>query len=351
MATARKDLLDLDDPGWVHCTNRCVRRAFLCGVDTYSQRNYEHRKDWIAFRLGRAAQAFCVDVAAYAAMENHVHIVVRMRPDDAERLDDLEVVDRWLSVFPGFREGRPEVDADPGEVPTPRPGLREEMLADADRIALCRQRLADLSWFMRVITEPIARWANAEDEVTGRFWEGRFRTDPILDWEGLLASMIYVDLNPVRAGVAATPETSEFTSGQHRSRALAQATTGEQRPPQAVTERMLRPHLDWLMPVERLSAYDAVAGSGGWRECDYLTLLERSGRTIRSDKHGFIDPELPGILERLGIDAHRWGDHMRIPGALRGTVGRPNRLAAEARRRGRAFVRSCRQLFASDHPN
>jgi hypothetical protein len=88
------------------------------------------------------------------------------------------------------------------------------------RLATIRKRLSDISWFMKALSEPIARMANRQDDCTGAFWQGRFRAQRIIDEAALLACCMYVDLNPIRAALAQSPEKSEYTSASDRIEAL-----------------------------------------------------------------------------------------------------------------------------------
>ncbi|HJT33993.1 MAG TPA: hypothetical protein VJ783_18250, partial [Pirellulales bacterium] len=183
------------------CMARCVRRAFLCGFDRYSGRNFDHRKVWVRPRLEELAGIVAVDVLGFAVLSNHLHVLLRIRPDVAAAWSDEEVARRWWRLHPGRRN----VDGTPAE---PEPHELAMLLADAEALATRRKRLSSLSWFMASVCEPIARRANREDRVSGRFWEGRFRSQAVLDEPAALACSVYIDLNPIRAGLADTPETS-----------------------------------------------------------------------------------------------------------------------------------------------
>ena len=150
-----------------------------------------------------------MDVLGFSVMSNHLHAILRNRPDVVKTWSDEVVARRWWNLFPSRRnkDGSP---AEPAETDL------KSLTADAKVLAELRARLSSVSWFMRSTSEVIARIANAEEACTGRFWEGRFKATVLTDESAITACMVYVDLNPVRAGLAATPEQSDFTSGQAR---------------------------------------------------------------------------------------------------------------------------------------
>ncbi len=161
MATARKKQISLTDTKYYHCISRCVRRAFLCGEDKFTGKSYEHRRDWVEEKLLMLGSVFCIDVCAYAVMSNHTHIVLYVDDKKAKRLSDKAIVIRWHKLFKGnwisqkFTEGEPLNES--------------EQLILNEHVAKYRERLADISWFMRVLNEDIARRANKEDNCTDGF--------------------------------------------------------------------------------------------------------------------------------------------------------------------------------------
>jgi len=208
MAYPRSQLVSDEDPGFFHCVSRCVRRASLCGFDSATGKDYEHRRQWIEDRMLKLADSFAVSVYAYAVMSNHFHIVLRNDPTVAQDWSDRELAERWLAVFPGSISDRDD--------PTCVERATLALLGNAERLAVIRQRLGSVSWFMRALNEPIARMANREDGCTGRFWEGRFKCQALLDERAVLSCMAYVDLNLVRAGMCETLRDSHHTSVRHR---------------------------------------------------------------------------------------------------------------------------------------
>ena len=281
MTRPRSTLVSLADTPYYHCVGRCVRRAFLCGDDPVSGRNFDHRKEHIRERLAWLTDTFAIDICAYALMSNHYHLVLRIDAARAQAWTDSAVVERWRCLYagPAFTAAYlSHQHLDPAE----QARLNE-------LVPVWRQRLADLSWFMRCLNEHIARRANAEDGCTGRFWEGRFKSQALLDEAALLVVMASVDLNPVRAGLAASIEESAFTSGQQRLLAVAKP------------DRLADSPSPRLLPFAEAIRGNEDAGLP-FNLQDYLDLLDTSGRAVHPRRRGVISTSTPNLLVALDLD-------------------------------------------------
>jgi len=282
MPKPRKQLVSLDATPYYHCTSRCVRRAFLCGQDDVTGQCFEHRRQWIEDRILSLGQIFAIDICAYAVMSNHYHLVLHINKAKALHWSDLEVCARWHSLYKGSLLTQKFL--------TQQPLDKVEERVVLDKTAKWRLQLCDISWFMRALNEPIARQSNEEDKCTGKFWEARFSSQALLDEKAVAACMAYVDLNPIRAKMAESPETSDHTSIQQRI--LARAIHPENQP-ESLCQLVGDPREP--MPTGLPFKLD-----------DYLELVDWTGRMIREDKRGAISNQLPPILNRLGIDPQQW---------------------------------------------
>jgi REP element-mobilizing transposase RayT len=221
MTRPRSQLVSLETTPYYHCICRCVRRAFLMGKDTKG-RSFDHRKTWLVQRIKFLGEIFAIDIAAYAVMSNHYHLVLHVDMRRANGWDDDEVCRRWAKLYRGPELLRRYLSGEPLKADE-----REEL---NHLVHTWRAHLCNLSRFMACLNYVIALRANKEDGCTGRFWEGRFKSQALRDETALLACMVYVDLNPVRAGIAADLESSDFTSIQDRIR-RAQKKPREQHAP------------------------------------------------------------------------------------------------------------------------
>ena len=300
MGLARKYQICVSETPYYHVISRCVRRAFLCGEDSVSGFSYEHRRKWIVQRLKYIAKLFNIDVCAYAVMSNHYHLV--LKANSTSNWTEQRVLITWAGLFDlpllcerfvrGEHMSKPELDY---------------VYRQAE---VYRKRLMSISWFMKCLNEYISKRANIEDKCTGHFWESRFKSQALLDERALLTCMAYVDLNPIRAAMASSPETSDYTSIQER----------------------IKDKSSKLLPFGKGDDDLPYSLSA------YLDLVDYTGRAIVANKRGYIPPELPPILERLNLNPDTWLDELNSFKSIGITaVGTVDQLKKFCKKIGKGF--------------
>lgn len=297
MAKPRKEQISLSDTPYYHIVSSCVRRSFLCGFDNETQQSYEHRKQWIVDRIRLLSSLFAIDLCSYAIMSNHYHLVVKIDRSQPESWSNREVAKRWTAIYRGSLLLQQWLN---GAIVD-----KTELTTVEATIEVWRKRLCNISWFMKCLNEPIARKANKEDGCTGHFWESRFKSQALLDDAALLSCMVYVELNPIRAGIRQTPESSDYTSIQERIKpkwtlndVKQDKREGHAIRTEALTIKPLSPFNDQCHSKE----IDPLP----YAFIDYLELVDWTGRIVREDKRGFIPESIPPITIRLGIEQDQW---------------------------------------------
>jgi hypothetical protein len=281
------------------------------------------------------------------------------------------VAARWLRLYPP-KEGAVERRV-------------QNLAGNPARIEVLRGRLCSLSWFMRSLNEPIARQANREDGVTGHFWEARYRSQALLDDAGALAAMAYVDLNPIRAGIAESLGESLHTSIERRAAELAAERSAASADGDLAEPRLAGPsggvgtemRLAESSGAERSDQTDKAAKpdavltpntvptppspsfspdsrpltpifglKGGLIAAisthQYIELVDLAGREWHPGKRGRITGEPPKVLEQLGLDRQRWVSHVRAIKPAEGfwrAVGSETALTQKAAAIGQHWLR------------
>jgi REP element-mobilizing transposase RayT len=287
MTQARQYQISLESTAYYHLVNRCVRRAFLTGDDPYTGKNFNHRRQWLQDRIHFLSSVFCIDICAFAIMSNHYHIVVFVDENESNLLSYKDIIQRWQLLF-GLH---PLVERwQSGQTIS-----KAESDGAVEIIEKWRNRLMDVSWFMRCLNENIARRANDEDKCSGRFWEGRFKSQALLDEKALLTCMAYVDLNPVRAKIATCSEDSDFTSIQERCK-----------PQQPQIEK--NKHTNEIKPLLGFigNEYKDQVKGIAYSFTDYLALIDWNRHILKERCRGNIADDIKPALERLGLSEKEW---------------------------------------------
>lgn len=290
MAQSRKSLICLENTPYYHCVTRCVRKSFLCGFDKKTGQNYEYRKAWIEKRIHFLAEVFSIKVCAYAVMSNHIHLVLYVDKNTVQSWSTKMVLCQWHKLHKGSALTRKFLQNEK---------LSESELEMVEKTAeLYRQRLFSISWFMRDLNEFIARKANKEDDCTGRFWEGRFFSQALLDERAVIACMAYVDLNPIRAGIAQCLNTSQYTSIRRRikldsngEKSVALVPFSEQ------TETKLQFRLSFSFNNYCELLVDSISVCN---KAEHSHALAVTGITSKVNKFGFKEYQWQALVKHFG---------------------------------------------------
>ena len=299
MTVARSQIVDPLLTPWYHCISHTVRGAFLL------QSASEHRKRWIQQRLEELVAIFSLEVAGFAVLDTHLHLLVYIDLKRAKRWSKRDVLRRWARLCPPRGPDR-----------KPLPSIEkwvQSKLSDHKFINTVRKRLVDLGWFMKSLKEPLARQANQEDGTHGAFWAARYQSIAVLDEEALLATCAYIDLNPLAAGCVKLPELARYTSlwvrvdwcrRQGRLSDLQAARAGSALGAQAA--RGMESGL-WLCPLDdRRGRGEARVGLlDGFSLGSYLLLVDATSRLLRPGK-ARVGPEVTALLTRLGTTPEVW---------------------------------------------
>lgn len=344
---SRAEVIDPHEVTVAHVISRTVRRCYLLGDDAMTGKNYDHRKLWIENTLRHFAAHFGIDLLNFAILSNHYHLIIRTRPDVVATWDDTEVARRWLMICPKRKIGGQPAEPSEADLNTIRRCPK--------KLAEIRLRLSNISWWMRLLNQRIAQRANREEEESGRFWRDRFRVIRLIDEESMLACAAYVDLNPIRAAIAETLETSDHTSIQRRIESIKQQgrASADSRRDAFLAPLNLR-HDEHHRAGSLPSRTRKRCSDKGFLSLDlraYLELLDWTARQMRAGKSGATPKSAPPVLRRLGLQPEPWTDLMRdFEHVFVNVAGRCDRLeVARCHGSGRRFCvrRRAKQLLPS----
>ena len=296
MRRPRSERMPEGQPGIWHIVSRCVRRERLLERPGH--------REWMAGALAAWLEVLAVDILGYALMGNHLHLIVRTRPDLAASWLPGQVRRRLVASVT-VTDGRPCRPDDVGTGPA----------LDPEELVAARRKLSHPGSMLRAVKEGFARRLNQKEGSSGHVWESRYQDVALLDAGGVLACQVYVDLNPFRAKLVEDPTLSSFCSARHRRAVDASAP-----------DAALAHHLPRNPGHPLLDRRGRPLGTWSWSDAELADLTLATARMIRPGS-ARLPSWAQDLLPRLGVQVDRWADSQGRGGLMSGNV-----LAAHATR-------------------
>ena len=303
MRRSRSERIPEGQPGIWHIVSRCVRRERLLEGPGH--------REWMVGALASWMHVLAVEVLGYALMGNHIHLILRSRPDIAASWLPGQVRRRKVAaatVADGRACGLDDVGTGPA--------------LTAEEIVAARQKLSHPGPMLRAVKEAFARRLNLQHGTSGHVWESRYHDVALLDAGGVLACQVYVDLNPFRANLVEDPALSSFCSARHRRAVDVSAP-----------DAALAAHLPRNLDHPLLDRRGRPCGTWSWSNAQLADLTLATARMIRPGIGG-LPPWAADLLPRLGVQVDHWADCQGRGGLMSGNV-----LAAHSTRSALPGVR------------
>ena len=159
-------------------------------------------KEYFLKLLEIFAKGFYVDIHTFCIMDNHFHILATCRESSAKKAGKEELFRRYKKIYGKHNSPPPGSYASNGEI-----------IADEDEgVERLRKRLGSISRFVQELKQTFSHWYNKRHNRMGYLWNDRFKGVIVDRGEAQLSCSAYIDLNPVRAGIADRPEDYRWSS-------------------------------------------------------------------------------------------------------------------------------------------
>jgi hypothetical protein len=301
MTSARNSIVNYAETKWFHCISRIARSL------PSLQSNNGLTKNWLVNRIRELSEIFAIRVGGHAIMGTHFHLLLRVETEEAAELTAVEVARRWAKVCPPKDRKRRILRDEELEF------WVDEMAKDKNWVESRRQRLQDLGWFHKFLKQPLAALVNKLEGKSGTLFQGRYKSIAVIGMRALLNVCIYIDLNPVAAGIVSLPEQGEHTSFRLRFENAIKCS-GLPGLVDDFVKCKINPensayaeHNLWLLAIENptLCGNSKIGMFDDLTLIQYFLLVDEAGRVPRAGKVS-ISKEVIAILERLGLDHQTW---------------------------------------------